>query len=221
MKTNWEVISFSFFAHYCLLRAVPIMAELWQSFPTAIIVVITAGGWPWPTHPGPRSILLTWPNGSQIWVHFSWVFLIADQAREERACQEGDQQHNPANRGKITSRPLGYEDLKNKIILWKKVSMTSDQFCLKWNNYQANIVCALGNLKLDEDFVDVTLSCEGRTIKAHKVILSACSAYFKNVFKVRKSFILTRKTTQIIFYISKTQSRNCHCNSSKLAPVIQ
>jgi len=61
--------------------------------------------------------------------------------------------------------------------------MTSDQFCLKWNNYQANIVCALGNLKLDEDFVDVTLSCEGRTIKAHKVILSACSAYFKNVFK--------------------------------------
>jgi len=61
--------------------------------------------------------------------------------------------------------------------------MTSDQFCLKWNNYQANIVCALGNLKLDEDFVDVTLSCEGRTIKAHKVILSACSSYFKNVFK--------------------------------------
>ena len=57
--------------------------------------------------------------------------------------------------------------------------MTSDQFCLKWNNYQANIVVALGNLKLDEDFVDVTLACDGKTIKAHRVVLSACSSYFK------------------------------------------
>ena len=62
--------------------------------------------------------------------------------------------------------------------------MTSDQFCLKWNNYQTNIVVALGNLKLDEDFVDVTLACEGRSIKAHRVVLSACSQYFKHVFKV-------------------------------------
>ena len=62
--------------------------------------------------------------------------------------------------------------------------MTSDQFCLKWNNYQSNIVVALGNLKLDEDFVDVTLACEGRTIKAHRVVLSACSSYFKHIFKV-------------------------------------
>ena len=62
--------------------------------------------------------------------------------------------------------------------------MTSDQFYLKWNNYQSNIVVALGNLKLDEDFVDVTLACEGRTIKAHRVVLSACSSYFKHIFKV-------------------------------------
>ena len=64
------------------------------------------------------------------------------------------------------------------------LGMTSDQFCLKWNNYQSNIVVALGNLKLDEDFVDVTLACEGRTIKAHRVVLSACSSYFKHIFKV-------------------------------------
>ena len=63
--------------------------------------------------------------------------------------------------------------------------MTSDQFCLKWNNYQSNIVVALGNLKLEEEFVDVTLACEGRSIKAHRVVLSACSGYFKHVFKVR------------------------------------
>lgn len=62
--------------------------------------------------------------------------------------------------------------------------MPNEHFCLKWNNYQTNIVSALGNLKLDGDFVDVTLSCEGKSIKCHKVVLSACSDYFRDVFKV-------------------------------------
>ncbi|EEB10627.1 broad-complex core-protein, putative [Pediculus humanus corporis] len=38
-------------------------------------------------------------------------------------------------------------------------------------------------LKEDEDFVDVTLSCYGQSIKAHKVVLSACSPYLKSIFK--------------------------------------
>ncbi|XP_026486174.1 protein abrupt-like isoform X2 [Vanessa tameamea] len=59
----------------------------------------------------------------------------------------------------------------------------ADQFCLRWNNFQTNIVSALDSLKCSEDLVDVTLTCEGRNIKAHKVILSACSPYFRNVFK--------------------------------------
>ena len=58
--------------------------------------------------------------------------------------------------------------------------------------FQRNIVDALGNLKLDEDFVDVTLSCEGKTIKAHKVILSACSDYFRDVFRVSYCNVLCR-----------------------------
>lgn len=60
----------------------------------------------------------------------------------------------------------------------------ADQFCLRWNNFQSNIVSALDSLKCSEDLVDVTLTCEGKNIKAHKVILSACSPYFRNVFKV-------------------------------------
>ncbi|KAJ2947007.1 hypothetical protein O0L34_g16351 [Tuta absoluta] len=59
----------------------------------------------------------------------------------------------------------------------------ADQFCLRWNNFQTNIVSALDSLKCSEDLVDVTLTCEGKNIKAHKVILSACSPYFRNVFK--------------------------------------
>ncbi|XP_065201840.1 broad-complex core protein-like isoform X1 [Planococcus citri] len=59
----------------------------------------------------------------------------------------------------------------------------ADHFCLRWNNYQSNMVSELDSLRSDKDLVDVTLSCEGHLLKAHKVILSACSSYFRNVFK--------------------------------------
>ncbi|XP_018910893.2 uncharacterized protein [Bemisia tabaci] len=62
-------------------------------------------------------------------------------------------------------------------------STAADHFCLRWNNYQINMVSELDSLRKDEDLVDVTLSCEGQLLKAHKVILSACSSYFRNVFK--------------------------------------
>ena len=41
-------------------------------------------------------------------------------------------------------------------------------------------------LREEEDFVDVTLACSGRrNFTAHKVVLSACSPYFKQLLKVR------------------------------------
>lgn len=68
--------------------------------------------------------------------------------------------------------------------------MAADHFCLRWNNYQSNMVSELDSLRSDEDLVDVTLSCEGHLLKAHKVILSACSSYFRNVFKVNIIFVV-------------------------------
>ncbi|XP_054263790.1 protein tramtrack, beta isoform-like isoform X2 [Macrosteles quadrilineatus] len=61
--------------------------------------------------------------------------------------------------------------------------MAADHFCLRWNNYQSNMVSELDILRSEEHLVDVTLSCDGQKFRAHKVILSACSAYFRNVFK--------------------------------------
>ncbi|XP_073834561.1 broad-complex core protein isoform X4 [Musca autumnalis] len=59
----------------------------------------------------------------------------------------------------------------------------TQHFCLRWNNYQSSITSAFENLRDDEDFVDVTLACEGRSIKAHRVVLSACSPYFRDLLK--------------------------------------
>jgi len=58
-----------------------------------------------------------------------------------------------------------------------------DQFCLKWNNYQASLTNAFKSLLENEDFVDMTLSAGGKTLRAHKVVLSACSSYFKQLLK--------------------------------------
>lgn len=60
---------------------------------------------------------------------------------------------------------------------------SGQQFSLKWTNYTNHIVSAFDTLRSKEDFCDVTLSCEGRKIRAHKVLLSACSSYFKEIFK--------------------------------------
>lgn len=56
-----------------------------------------------------------------------------------------------------------------------------EQFCLKWNNYQVSLSSAFKHILEEEDFVDVTLSAQGQSIKGHKVVLSACSTYFKEL----------------------------------------
>ena len=59
----------------------------------------------------------------------------------------------------------------------------SEKLCLQWNDFQENIKSAFGNLREDNDFTDVTLACEDQSIKAHKVVLSACSPFFKKLLK--------------------------------------
>ncbi|XP_069969616.1 protein bric-a-brac 2 isoform X7 [Penaeus vannamei] len=60
----------------------------------------------------------------------------------------------------------------------------ADHFCLRWNNYQTNMTAVFDQLLQEEVFVDVTLSCEGgQQLRAHKVVLAACSPYFQAVLQ--------------------------------------
>jgi len=62
--------------------------------------------------------------------------------------------------------------------------MASEKFCLKWNDFEANISSAFREIRDDKDFFDVTLACENdEQISAHKVILSACSPFFRNILR--------------------------------------
>ena len=59
----------------------------------------------------------------------------------------------------------------------------SEKFCLRWNDFETNISVAFRELREDKDFFDVTLACDDSQIQAHKVILSACSPFFRNVLR--------------------------------------
>lgn len=77
--------------------------------------------------------------------------------------------------------PLSKAPLK-PIINDNKASSNPQQFCLRWNNYQSNLTNVFDQLLQNESFVDVTLACDGNSIKAHKMVLSACSPYFQSLF---------------------------------------
>lgn len=60
--------------------------------------------------------------------------------------------------------------------------MSSQRFCLRWNNHQTNMLSVFDQLLHAETFTDVTLAIEGQYLKAHKMVLSACSPYFQQIF---------------------------------------
>ena len=59
----------------------------------------------------------------------------------------------------------------------------AEKFCLRWNDFESNISVAFRDLREEKDFFDVTLACEDSQVSAHKVILSACSPFFRNVLR--------------------------------------
>nr|XP_049464536.1 protein abrupt isoform X3 [Anopheles coluzzii] len=60
---------------------------------------------------------------------------------------------------------------------------SEQQYALKWNDFQSSILSSFRHLRDEEDFVDVTIACDSRSFTAHKVVLSACSPYFRKLLK--------------------------------------
>lgn len=54
------------------------------------------------------------------------------------------------------------------------------EICLNWNNH-SSILESFRDFLSTGEMVDVTLACEGKSLKAHKVILAACSPFFQSL----------------------------------------
>ncbi|XP_046394218.1 broad-complex core protein isoforms 1/2/3/4/5-like isoform X2 [Ischnura elegans] len=66
------------------------------------------------------------------------------------------------------------------------VMTTRQIFNLRWNNHSNNMLQVFLDQLASEALVDVTLSCEGKFLKVHRMVLSACSPYFQDLFSYHK-----------------------------------
>ena len=86
------------------------------------------------------------------------------------------------------------QDFMNHIVFWSmSLSILTN-------------VSMFRSLKEEEDFVDVTLSCEESQYQAHKVVLSACSPYFRKLLKVIKLHICY--TFTVLLSLARVQLQN-------------
>merc|ERR1711955_118806 len=70
----------------------------------------------------------------------------------------------------------------SKLNNWRQQTM--DKFSLKWNDFQTTVSNSFKVLKQEQDFFDVTLvSDDQKEIQSHKVVLSACSSFFKPILQ--------------------------------------
>ena len=63
----------------------------------------------------------------------------------------------------------------------------SERFNLRWNDFQSNVSRTFSLLRSQEEFCDVSLVSEDqKMMSAHKLVLSACSPYFKHILTMNK-----------------------------------
>ena len=57
-----------------------------------------------------------------------------------------------------------------------------DEYLLRWGEHNSQMVNIFHQLCQENQLCDVTLSTETRSFQAHKLVLSACSPYFRQLF---------------------------------------
>ena len=68
-----------------------------------------------------------------------------------------------------------------------KETHTAEIFCLKWTDFQQNILSSYQEMRKESEFSDVSLVCEeDYTVEAHRIILTACSPFFKTLLGMNK-----------------------------------
>ncbi|KAJ4436829.1 hypothetical protein ANN_16961 [Periplaneta americana] len=62
--------------------------------------------------------------------------------------------------------------------------MDASELQVRWQHHQVGVLDYLKQLLVSEVFVDVTLCCQDKRFKAHRLLLSACSSYLQVIFTV-------------------------------------
>jgi hypothetical protein len=59
----------------------------------------------------------------------------------------------------------------------------TNKYNVRWTTHHAETWTVFSDLRTDERFVDVTLSCQEAAFRAHRIVLSACSPYLRNILE--------------------------------------
>merc|ERR1712126_62066 len=82
------------------------------------------------------------------------------------------------------------------------VNMNSEKFSLKWNDFHQTVSNSFGLLRQEKDFFDVSLITDDEVhLYGHKLVLSACSEFFRSILKKTSN-------THPLIYLSGINSRN-------------
>ena len=80
-----------------------------------------------------------------------------------------------------------------------------EKFTLKWKDFQSSVAESFRLLRHEKDYFDVTLVSDGQIqISANKLILSACSSFFKTILKQNSH-------AHPLIYISGVSSADLGC----------
>ena len=98
-------------------------------------------------------------------------------------------------------------ELPNHLIEAEKSNKTmgsSEKFCLKWNDFEKNVSKSFSQLRQQTGLFDVTLvSSDQKPVSAHRLVLSACSEFFKTIF-------YSNTHSHPMLYLDGVDSREIH-----------
>ncbi|XP_064115459.1 uncharacterized protein LOC135221671 isoform X4 [Macrobrachium nipponense] len=88
---------------------------------------------------------------------------------------------------KDPSHPLSKNALS--FFLRRSLSEMDDgEYCILWNNYHEALVSTLCALQREGEMADVTVVCgDGSRVRAHQLILAACSSFFRDFLRENPS----------------------------------
>lgn len=73
--------------------------------------------------------------------------------------------------------------------------VNEEAFCLKWNDYHTSLTSTFTELRAESDLLDATIFCEGQLVRAHKLVLSASSTIFRQLFRNNAQSLLQNSQT--------------------------
>jgi hypothetical protein len=105
------------------------------------------------------------------------VLSIDDETAGYDSSRQGETEYWPLFGPEVnTGAPGRHNTVSEKMNSQQK--MLPQQYCLRWKYHHNNLQVMFSQLLERESFCDVTLACEGKTLRAHKVS-SECLTYIK------------------------------------------